>query len=166
MTKIPTAFWNACSRWPRPSWLGVSKEPHRKIKAFIQHHTVWYWHWSGIGWPTQPGVPRTILIWSWKSHTLGTFSVLGKLRQLVTLLEGEPSKVSRVFPQVELLSSKHFWEFEDIHLLLFSFCHVSLANSFLETCLTSIPSFPIATNLGLYPLVLGYFHEVCLSSLQ
>ena len=84
MTKIPTAVGNACprQRQPRQSWLGVSKKSHqKKIKVLTKPYTLLCWHWLGIGWPTHPDLPRTILILKPKLPCLGN---LLSLRQIGT----------------------------------------------------------------------------------
>ena len=84
LTKIPTAVGNACprQRWPRQSWLGVSKKSHqKKIEVLTQPYTLSCWHWLGIGWPTHPDLPRTILILKPKLPCLG---ILLSRRQIGT----------------------------------------------------------------------------------
>lgn len=109
LTKIPTAVGNACprQRWPRQSWLGVSKKSHqKKIEVLTQPYTLSCWHWLGIGWPTHPDLPRTILILKPKLPCLG---ILLSRRQIGTF--GHPDgrwciKGLSCFPQMIIFTFK------------------------------------------------------------
>lgn len=138
--------------------LECQKKSHqKKIKVLTQPYTLSCWHWLGIGWPTHPDLPRTVLILKPKPPCLGN---LLSRRQIGTF--GHPDgrwciKGLSCFPQLIIFTfkAKLFIFIVKISKNLKSPPFFLLLSQSRELFLSNITSinflFIIATNLDFIP---------------